>query len=84
MNHIFLNNHSINAINYLKEESQQISQSYDLHVTYIINIFIVKENETPIEINMKCSRNWSLIIRNIFWQHIHDHRRQKFNQWILL
>ena len=62
MNKINLNNDTINAINYLKTEAETLSLTYDLHITYIITIFIIGETETPIKIIMKCTRNWPLSV----------------------
>ena len=59
MNNIFLNKEVEFAINYLKEESQEMYVSYDLYNIYIIKILII---EITIEITIKCTINWPLSI----------------------
>ena len=55
-----INNHTINTINSFRKEAHTISDTYDLDITYIMNIFIIGEDETPIEITIKCERIWRL------------------------
>lgn len=52
----------INAIHKLREEAQSLSATYDLDITYIINILVINGTENPIEIIMKCTRSWPLHI----------------------
>jgi hypothetical protein len=61
MNNFFhISKDTINAINELREEARTISDACDLNVTYIINIFIIGNDENPIEI--RCGRHWPLSV----------------------
>lgn len=63
MSNIFkMSNDTIDTINKIRKEAQTMSETYDLDITYIINIFIIGQGETPIEITIKCDRVWTLSI----------------------
>jgi len=59
-----MNNDIMNSINRWKEEAEEIPETCDSNITYIMNIRTLQEAsiEPPIEITMKCTRNWPLRI----------------------
>ena len=59
-----MNTDIINSINLWKEEAEEISPTPDSNITYIMKILIRQDlhEETPIEITMKCGRNWPVRI----------------------